>query len=87
MAERKSYTLTFRFDVKEDIAERRLDAIAEEMVSPLRDLASNVKVEALKETVGMDIGKVRLRALQDELVLESGIAAGYEGKLWEKACC
>ncbi|MDJ0762477.1 MAG: hypothetical protein QNJ97_05755 [Myxococcota bacterium] len=87
MTERKSYSLVFRFEVEEDVAEKRLDAIAEEMVAPLRKLASNLKVETLKQTFGKEIGNVRLRALQEELVIESGAASGYQGKLWEKACC
>ena len=75
-----------RVAVPKGLTQRKLDELAQEMVAPLQELAGKVDLAPLKASYGRGIGTIAINSLHDKLTGHLG-AAGYESKLWEKACC
>jgi len=68
------------------VTEEKLDALAQELVEPLQQQLVTTDLSGLKTTYGKKIGTIKIHSLNERLVGHLG-AAGYESKLWEKACC
>jgi hypothetical protein len=87
MAQKKRrITISFEIEVSEELVEKKLDELAQEMVGPLKKMGINSNIEELKKTFGTQIGNIAIKSLHDVTVGREA-ASGYEGKIWEKATC
>lgn len=84
-AKKSSTRVTTKLRAPKGLTRQKLDEVAQEMVAPLQKLPK-AELASLKKKYGKDIGKVAVHSVKDELVGHLG-AAGYDSKLWEKACC
>ncbi len=83
---KKKLNVAAKIRAPKELTQRKLDELAQEMVTPLQEQVARVDSKRLKERYGKDIGKIAIHSMHDQLIGHLG-AAGYESKLWEKACC
>lgn len=83
---KRRITISFDIDVPEELVEKKLDELAQEMIGPLKKMGITSNIEELKKTFGNQIGNIAIKSLHD-ITHGREVASGYEGKIWEKATC
>lgn len=87
MEKKRKITISFDIEVPEDLVQRKLDELAQEIAAPLQKIGGKANVAELKKQLGKGIGNLTIKSLHEEFAPGLGGAAGYDGKLWEKATC
>lgn len=83
---KRRITISFDIEVPEELIEKKLDELAQEIVGPLKKMGITSNIEELKKTFGNQIGNIAIKSLHD-FTIGKEAASGYEGKIWEKATC
>ena len=86
MEKKRKITISLDIEVPEELVEKKLDELAQEMVGPLKKMGITSNIEDLKKAFGSQIGNIAIKSLHD-LSIGKEVVSGYEGKIWEKATC
>jgi FKBP-type peptidyl-prolyl cis-trans isomerase (trigger factor) len=85
--QKRKITISFDIEVPEELVERKLDELAQEIATPLQKMGIKLNIEELKKVFGKQIGNLTIKSLHEKFELGKESAMGYDGKLWEKATC